>query len=419
MTRWRVLLVSELLPDPQPGGLARHVLDLADELHRRGHAVDLMGQAGQAVPLQQQGPGRFVAAVRGHQRRWKEGTLGCFHPLRAPLVVRGLRDAIVAQAPSYDVVHYHGHLPWVGALLPAGLPFTQTRHDYSGDCPLKTRFRAGRDDPAARCDSSDAADCAGCATGRPNVLQRVLSAAAVRDLRQRTAEALAARPVVFVSQHVRQRFERSGIASPQGQVIHNALARAPLQAAAQGVLPAGDGGVDVFAAAVLWPYKGFASLLDTLQRQPAPPPGWRLTVAGDGPQRAELQARHQALPVQWLGWQAPPQVLQRLARADALVVPSTWDEPCASIVLEGLALGRVVYALRRGGTPELAAAAGPGAGRLRLFDDMDTLVSALRQHDTGAEPPLQALQHFDGDMAHMADAVLAHYARHFQPRNAR
>jgi hypothetical protein len=84
-------------------------------------------------------------------------------------------------------------------------------------------------------------------------------------------------------------------------------------------------------------------------------------------------------------------------------------------VLEGLALGRVVYALRRGGTPELAALAGAGAGRLRLFDDMPSLVGALRMHRGGAEAPLRALQHFSGDIANMADALLAHYESHFKP----
>ena len=48
---------------------------------------------------------------------------------------------LLAHAADYDVVHYHGHLPWVAAGLPAGVPFTQTRHDSSGDCMLKTRFK--------------------------------------------------------------------------------------------------------------------------------------------------------------------------------------------------------------------------------------------------------------------------------------
>lgn len=415
---WRVLLVSELLPDPQPGGLARHVLDLADELHHRGCRVDLLGNA--ACPIdshpEQAGPGRFFAELRGHQRRWKEGALGSFVPWRTPLVVQGLRQRIRAHAARYDVVHYHGHLPWVGATLPATLPFTQTRHDYSGDCMLKTRWRPGRDDESAHCNSIDPADCAACANRQPNALQRAASAVSVRQLRARTAAALADRPVVFVSRHLRSSFARAGMPAAMGEVIHHAVPRAALQQAAASPAVARSAAVEIFGAASLWPYKGFGALLEALARHPVPA-GWQLTIAGDGPQRAPLQARHAGLPVRWLGWADHAQVLRHTASADAVVVPSTLDEPCGGTVLEGLALGRVVYALRRGGPPELAAYAGPGHPRLRLFDSMDELARALLTHAGGSEVPAQALAAFTGDMAHMADAVLAHYARHFTPRS--
>jgi glycosyltransferase involved in cell wall biosynthesis len=416
---WRVLLVSELLPDPQPGGLVRHVLGLADALHRRGCQVDLLGNALHPIANHpdQAGPGRFFGGLRGHQRLWKEGALGCFHPLRTVFTVQGLRAAILAHAAGYDVVHYHGHLPWVGARLPASVPFTQTRHDTSGDCMLKTRLRPGRDDEDARCLSVDPADCAACAARAPNALQRAVSTQAVRHLRARTAAALAQRPVVFVSQHLRAQAERVGAAAPLGTVIHHALPRDELQAAAGSVPRPRDAGVSVqvFGAAALWPYKGFGALLDALAVRELPA-GWQLAIAGDGPQRAALQQRHARLPLRWLGWQPHAEVLRLTAAADAVVVPSIWDEPCGATVLEGLALGRVVYALRRGGPPELGVYAGRGADRLRLFDTLGQLADALLSHPGGAVPAAAALAEFSGDTDHLADAVLAHYARHFRTR---
>lgn len=418
---WRVLLVSELLPDPQPGGLVRHVLSLADALHRRGCRVDLLGNALHPVANHpdQAGPGRFFAELSGHQRLWKEQVLGCFHALRTMMTVQGLRDRIVEHAADYDVVHYHGHLPWVGAMLPGTVPFTQTRHDTSGDCRLKTRLRPGRDDEAARCRSIDPADCAACATAEPSRLQRAVSTHAVSHLRSRTAAALAQRPVVFVSRHLREQAERAGALAALGEVIHHAVPRDELQAAIQAVpLPQEPGvTVQVFGAAALWPYKGFGALLDVLSTR-AMPEDWRLTIAGDGPQRAALQDRHPALPLRWLGWQPHAEVLRHTVAADAVVVPSIWDEPCGATVLEGLALGRVVYALRRGGPPELAVYAGPGADRLRLFDTLGELADALLTHRGGATPAAMALADFSGDVDHMADAVLAHYARHFRRRGA-
>lgn len=423
---WRVLLVSELLPDPQPAGLARHVLGLAAELHRRGCQVDLLGNALHPIERHpdQAGPGRFLAALAGHQRQWKQRPLGCFHAAATALTLRALRRALVAHADGYDVVHYHGHWPGLGAGLPPGLPFMQTRHDHSGDCMLKTRFREHGDALTARCDSLDAADCARCATAAPGALQAAVSAHAVRRLRAGTAQALRQHPVLFVSDHLRQRAAQLGDAGAAGagvgvgDVLHNAVSRAALEAAAAHPAPRdGAATVQVFGAGTLLPYKGFGALLETVSRHRAPA-GWQLTVAGDGPQLAALRERHAGASVRFTGWLDGAEVLRHAAAADAVVVPSLWDEPCASTVLEGLALGRVVYALRRGGTPELAACAGPGAHRLRLFDTLDDLVAALLAHRGGAEPAAAALAHFTGDLSRMADAVLAHYARHFRRRSA-
>lgn len=419
---WRVLMVCELLPDPQPGGLALHVLDLAQALHRRGCAVDLLGNDSHdlAACTGQLGPGRFLAELHGHQRLWKERQIGAFHPLRTRLTVRRLRERILAHAGRYDVVHYHGHLPWVGASLPLGLPFTQTRHDRSGDCMLRTRFRAGATGPEGRCLSTEAADCAGCAgsalrraTG-PTAAQRALSTWAVRDLRQRTAQALQRHPSIFVSRHGLDLVERLGAGTPnRAEVIHHGVPRAALEAAAARPLREGGAGIEVFAAGALLAYKGFGPLIESLAREPLPA-GWRLTVAGDGPERAHLQQLAGDLPVRWLGWIPREEVLRRTAGADAVVVPSVWDEPCAGTVLEALALGRVVHALRRGGTPELAALSEGGAERLRLAESPDELAAALAQPPHGALDAQQALAGFRGDTEHLADAVLEHYARHFR-----
>lgn len=415
---WRVLLVSELLPDPQPGGLALHVLDLARALHQRGCQVDLLGNDRHALSgcPGQQGPGRFFAELHGHQRLWKERSLGAFHPLRTRLTVRRLRERILAHAVNYDVVHYHGHLPWVAAALPPGLPFTQTRHDRSGDCMLRTRFRAGAEGPEGRCLSLDPADCARCARPAPGAAQAALSRWAVRDLRQRTAQALARHPAIFVSRQGLDLVSRLGGPAPHAaEVIHHGVPRAALAAAAAEPLRDGGPGPELFAAGALLPYKGFGALVEALGRTTLPV-GWRLSVAGDGPERARLERLAAALPVRWLGWRPRDEVLRRTAGADAVVVPSVWDEPCAGTVLEALALGRVVHALRRGGTPELAALADGGVHRLRLADSTDELARALAGPPQGAVDPMAALQGFRGDVDHLADAVLAHYARHFQPR---
>jgi glycogen(starch) synthase len=58
------------------------------------------------------------------------------------------------------------------------------------------------------------------------------------------------------------------------------------------------------------------------------------------------------------------------------VVPSVWEEPCGTTVLEALALGRQCIALARGGTPELAAYQ-LYQGQLQLAASMEQLVAML------------------------------------------
>lgn len=409
----RILLVSEDIPHPQLGGLGRHVLALADELHRRGHKVTLLGQAeGPAQGLDdQRGPGRFIADIRGHVRGWGQARLGVYPAWGWRWRAQALASAIVRHAAGHDLVHYHGHLPWVGALLPSTLPFTQTRHDQGGDCARSTRVTpAGR-----RCDSRDPVDCAACATPHPNAAQRWISTHGVRWMRNATERACRASPPVFVSGFLRDQQARVAPAAAPGVVIHNAADRTALQRIVDqrstSVASTGDGVHRIVCAGALFDYKGVGPWLDALAARGLPP-GWQVTVVGDGPERPVLQQRHGGAGVQFTGWRSHDDTLALLAAAHAVVLPSLCDEPCSTVVLEALALGRVVHALRRGGTPELARWAGPDAAqRLRLHDDLPDLVDSLLAGGDETQPPDQALSRFEGDVAAMVDRLLVHHAR--------
>ena len=64
------------------------------------------------------------------------------------------------------------------------------------------------------------------------------------------------------------------------------------------------------------------------------------------------------------------------ARSHLLVIPSVWEEPCGTTVLEALALGKQCLALARGGTPELGAYQYYD-GQLQLAETMPRLVERL------------------------------------------
>ena len=82
----------------------------------------------------------------------------------------------------------------------------------------------------------------------------------------------------------------------------------------------------------------------------------RLEVAGDGPERAALEAlAHDVAPgrVRFLGRLDRTELHRRMAGAAAVVVPSVWYENQPMVVLEAFALGRPVIGTDLGGTPEL------------------------------------------------------------------
>jgi glycosyltransferase involved in cell wall biosynthesis len=89
----------------------------------------------------------------------------------------------------------------------------------------------------------------------------------------------------------------------------------------------------------LSPEKGVASLIAAWRAVPRVP----LTILGDGPERATLEAT--ASPnVRFLGFKDRETVLRAMAGAQVLIVPSTWYENFPMTVVEAMALGTPVIA---------------------------------------------------------------------------
>jgi glycosyltransferase involved in cell wall biosynthesis len=83
----------------------------------------------------------------------------------------------------------------------------------------------------------------------------------------------------------------------------------------------------------------------------------KLHLCGDGPERTRTERLAVSLGVRdrvvFEGWLPRPQLLDRLARAGALVHPSVHEE-AGMCVAEALSLGTPVVCLQRGGPPEIA-----------------------------------------------------------------
>jgi glycosyltransferase involved in cell wall biosynthesis len=184
--------------------------------------------------------------------------------------------------------------------------------------------------------------------------------------------------------------------------VHNFIDREALLTTYAGAAPRDDGKLSLFIAGKLYPAKGIEAFLRELA--PRLPQHVQLSIAGDGRDEARLRAEFASAQVEFLGWCSQDQVLRRTAAADAVIVPSVWEEPCATTILEALALGRATFALARGGTPELRRYAAPG--QLRLFPDMASLVSAVLDYQPGPPYPPVSL---DAGVERAVQSLLALY----------
>ena len=406
----RILMVSEDLPGEQVGGLGKHVVTLANRLLHEGHAVEILGRADRpsADPARQIGfAGRFRPGFAIVRPGWKEAQLGVFNPLKRPWFARRIARAIDAHAAGFDVVHYHGHLPMTGLYVRDGINFVQTRHDQGSECLTHLRFVGD-----AVCERLAPGACTACsarhAAASPGLVRTALTALAVSGYRSQAARAFARHKTVFVSHFLRRRFLRAvpDADLARSRVIHNLVDYSALRALALAA-PAPQAG-EVVLAGRIDTGKGFAEFLDAAAgRLPA---HTRLTVVGDGPQRAALERRHAGPQVRFLGWQDHAATLALAARAHLCVVPSLCEEACSTTVLEALALGRGCLALARGGTPELAQYA-QYPGQLALARTMPALVGRLARLLAAAPPPrIAPPADFGTDAARLLPTLLELYA---------
>lgn len=372
----KILMVSEDLPAEGMGGLARHVLALSRALVAAGHQVDLMGNDDVSISAASDEfdvDENFIPALHGQFQGWKELSLGCFLPFKRSVIASRFADAILRRAGTYDVIHYHGHLPNIAYFIPANINFIQTRHDQGSDCMIHTRFVRGQ-----ICRATDPRVCAQCRSERPNQLQRIVSASAVRQFRAQVAVGFKRHKTIFVSDFLRRNVARTFGPGPWGVTVHNFIDTHHLQAArnltGKNITDklANDGPLQVFIAAKLYPAKGVVQFLETLtssQHQRL-----HIRIAGDGPDENGLRERFPQ--VELLGWRSGTESLKLAAAAQVIVVPSICEEACASTIIEGLLLGKTVFALNLGGTPELQIYESAPM-QLRLFPDMGALVTGL------------------------------------------
>jgi glycosyltransferase involved in cell wall biosynthesis len=346
----RVVVVSGIWP-PDPGGPASHAPALAEFLAARGHQVEVVTTADSAPP-----PRSFRVA-------WADRR-SPFRHLRAAWIVRGA-------ARRADVVYATSMIR--RAAIGAALARRPLVVKLVSDEVFERATRSGRYD------------------GTLDEFQRT---GGVRTLVLRSTRTLSlrrARHVFCPSAYLRDVALRWGLDPERVSVLPNPAPPIPELPERNELRRELDleGDVVVFAGR-LGPQKAVGVLLEALTGVA----GVSLVVAGDGPEREELERRASELGldgrVRFLGSVPRDAVLRLFHAADASVLPSAWEN-FPHTVVESLAVGCPVIATAVGGVPEvvrdgenglLVAPKDPdalGAAIGRFFGD-----AALRERLSGA-----------------------------------
>lgn len=311
----RIALIASSF-DPHIGGVELHVADVARELHRRGHAVEVWAADRGERPAKPFHPDIAVRYLTTPLPARKIGSLLRF-AVAAPGSWRTWKRAHREFQP--DVLHVH-------CFAPTGVYATRLHQQTGTPLVVTSHGETTGDDTSV--------------FTRSVLLRQGLTLA--------LAEAAAVTaPTEYVLDDLRARFGLT-----RGTVVPNGVA---LDIEPE---PATVAGPYIVAVGRLGVQKGFDLLIEAFARARSTPgfsSSMRLVIAGDGPEMSHLRRLVRDLRldthVSLVGWQSPAQVAGLLDAAALVVVPSR-AEAFGIIALEAWRAGRALIMTSRGGAAE-------------------------------------------------------------------
>ncbi|RJO61243.1 glycosyltransferase [candidate division WS5 bacterium] len=382
----KILLVSELIPFDLIGGLARHCITLGNQLLKMGHEVHMMGNADFRYDGNVDFKGRFIT---GFSLNWNltqkiEKYTGAFpYPLYIHFS-KQIADAIKEIATHYDVIHYHGHYPMVANFIPDSINFIQTRHDYGTVCPNKHFFRFS---DKAVCTAFTPQDCAVCFKSRMGTWGRELNRKWISKWRKDIVNSISRRKTIFVSEKAKDiSLKVLGISKASTvSVVHNftdtKAIMSKLQKQAASKKNRSDRNNKVMIASTLAPPKGVYSFFRSYKNKGY---NFPVTVAGRGSELPLIRSEFKDYPVTCIGWLSHEDTLNLMLLHQVFTATSLLEEPCPTTILEAMFLKKSIFALQRGGIPELKVYS-LYESQVNLYDSMEELVDGIANHL--ANPP--------------------------------
>jgi glycosyltransferase involved in cell wall biosynthesis len=387
----KILLVSDHYP-PFIGGAHRQTHLLGQELHRRGHEVNVATVWSGGLAEEEDDNGVRVyrlrqlrTALRGLVRDRNQRHQP---PFPDPITSFGLRQLIKRLRP--DIVHAYGWMSYSAAVALSGsnIPLLLSARDYGYSCATRTLVQQGR----VTCTGPGLAKCLSCAAdlyGAPKGWVAALSVLWGRTLLRHKINGLHSISS-YVQDINRRDFLKCSGSRPTDVVTevlipsfreddgHRRYSDDPRIRKYVEQLPADN---YILYVGALRQVKGVNQLLDAYRRLSSPPPlvligTWEFDSPHEFPRGVSVLQNfpHDAVMAAW-------------DRCLFGVIPSLWPEPLGSVVYEGMSRGKAVIGTTPGGHTDMIVSGETGllvpAGDVpALAQAMTHLIEqpALREH---------------------------------------
>jgi glycosyltransferase involved in cell wall biosynthesis len=245
-----------------------------------------------------------------------------------------------------DVVHVHNTFSMLspsvyGACRAERVPVVQTLHNFRLFCPGALFLRNGR--PCEECLDRSLLQSVKHRCYRGSLAATATIASMLTLHRTIGTYSRHIDRYIALTQFARGKMLKGGIAEEKIVVKPNFLPVPP-------AVGNGAGGGAIFVGRLL-EGKGAETLVAAWRNLPS----IRLKIVGDGALRPKLEstARREGLNIEFTGMQMPSEVLQAIAGAKLLIIPSEWYEGFPMVIAESFACGTPVLASRIGSLDEL------------------------------------------------------------------
>jgi glycosyltransferase involved in cell wall biosynthesis len=351
-----VLLATDAFP-PVSGGSGWSTYALARGLRARGHHVLVVRpRPGRPRRVNETGFDGFRVIEVGSPAPPVPYLRNYFKNERLHASLAGVLTSIVARE-KIDVVHGQHVLtclPAIDAAHRAGIPAVCTVRDYWPVCYWSDLIHTR--EGLALCPACSAGMMVRCIQPRGGAawpLALPMIPYMRRNLARKREGLAAADAVIAVSSTIAAdlRARAPELQGVRMEIIPNPVDIDDLQArAAASAAPIA--GPYALYLGKLAPNKGTGYLVDVAAAADLP---WPLVIAGDGPDRGELErcAERSGRDVRFTGWLDQAAATAWLAHAAVLVFPSRGPESLSRVLLEASALGIPIAAMSTGGTPDI------------------------------------------------------------------